>query len=90
MMTHNETDLAETYDAIMETIEDNKDWVETNMAAIENWLKAVNSGQSYKRMPAKRRRRRSISPNIVKHHSTSRHFARKFNPYNLNRMALAV
>ena len=37
MMTHNETELAETYDAIMETIEDNKDWMETNMAAIENW-----------------------------------------------------
>ena len=46
MMTHNETGLAGTYNTIMAKIEDNKDWMEANMAPIENWLKAANSGQS--------------------------------------------
>ena len=35
------------------------------MAPIENWLTAVNSGQSYTRMAGRRRRRRSATPQTL-------------------------
>ena len=46
VMLFGETDLKPTYEKIERKIKDNMDWMEANMAPIENWLKAVNSGQN--------------------------------------------